>query len=37
MVVFTVLSMLRNSSRLHSLTAVPSAYTAAGVEKEKIA
>ncbi len=37
MVVFTVLSMLRSNPRLHSLTAVPSAYTAAGVEKEKIA
>ena len=29
--------MLRSTSRLHSLTAVPSAYTAAGVEKEKMA
>jgi hypothetical protein len=37
MVVFTVRSMFRSTSRLHSLTAVPSAYTAAGVEKEKMA
>ena len=28
---------LTTASRLHSLTAVPSAYTAAGVEKEKMA
>ena len=37
MVVFTVRSIFRNTSRLMSLTAVPSTYTAAGVEKEKMA